>query len=101
MSNWAHFVYCIGFFIAAMTAFNYRRMAKKANDVTTETLGYLEHSQSVAKTFDNAARLIAIHRNGRMNVFTFARGHEIFMIETMGVMSDEPDVWRKQAGLSP
>lgn len=45
------------------------------------------------------ATLIGIHRDGRMNVFTFARKGEVFKIETMGLLSDNVPQWRKQAGL--
>ena len=51
-------------------------------------------------TISNACRLLSIHRNGRLNVFTFARGDETFTIETMGLLSDNIDEWRKVAGLS-
>lgn len=54
----------------------------------------------VAVSFLTSCRLITIHRNGRLNVFTFARGDSVFTIETMGLLSDIPDNWRKQAGLN-
>lgn len=53
----------------------------------------------ISHNFLNACRLIAIHRNGRVNEFTFARHDKMFMIETMGILSDRPDEWRKQAGI--
>lgn len=54
---------------------------------------------AVAHNYLNACRLIAIHRNGRMNVFTFARGDKIFSIETMGLWEDNVDQWKQQAGI--
>lgn len=99
MQIWAHAIYLILLTCAVLAALTYRRMARNANDVTTQTLSHLEHDQSTARAFLDAGRLIGISRQGRMNVFTFARGNKIFTIETMGIMSDEPDVWREQAGL--
>lgn len=101
MSIIEHSIWAILFFTALSASFIYRRMARNANDVTTQSLAHLANAQSTARAFLDACRLIAIHRNGRMNVFTFARGQTTFMIETFGVMSDEPDVWREQAGLVP
>lgn len=56
-------------------------------------------TKKVGEDFMNACRLIDIRRDGRVNHFTFARGEEIFIIETMGLLSDNPNEWRKQAGL--
>lgn len=60
------------------------------------------HQQAAAASeqFINAAKLIAIHRTGRENVFTFARGSDFFTIETMGLLNDDVDGWRKQAGIT-
>lgn len=57
-------------------------------------------AQDVSREFLNACRLLSIHRNGRVNVFTFARGDQIFTVETMGLLSDNPDEWRTMAGLT-
>lgn len=46
-----------------------------------------------------ACKLVAITRNGRMNVFTFERNGEHFEIETMGMLSDDIAGWKTQAGL--
>lgn len=78
------------------------RMAK-AGFRTLQTANHLEAQLTTARTvgddFLNSCRLIGIHRKDRMNVFTFARGDEIFIIETMGLLSDQPDEWRDKAGL--
>lgn len=58
-----------------------------------------QQAASMAKQFIDAPKLIAIHRDGRLNVFTFARGDEYFTIETMGLLNDDVDGWRKQAGI--
>lgn len=92
--------------ITAMIALGYRRQTKRIESeyrkllaVYNEAITLAEAGQSTAKDFLNACRLIAIHRSGRMNHFTFVRGNETFTIQTMGLMSDVPDVWRKWAGL--
>ena len=48
---------------------------------------------------ETGAKLVAINRNGRMNVFTFERNGEHFEIETMGMLSDDVPGWKKKAGL--
>lgn len=81
----------------------YRFLARKYNELLagfTENNTLIEAAQSTATEYLNACRLIAIGRNGRMNIFTFVRGNETFMIQTMGLMSDVPDDWRRQAGLN-
>jgi hypothetical protein len=57
-------------------------------------------AHSIADDFLSSCRLLSIHRNGRLNVFTFARGDQVFTVETMGLLSDNPDEWRKLAGLT-
>lgn len=57
-------------------------------------------ARNVANEFLTSCRLLSIHRNGRLNVFTFARGDQIFTVETMGLLSDNPDEWRTMAGLT-
>lgn len=47
----------------------------------------------------DCARLIAITRQGRCNIFTFSRCKNTFQIETMGILSDNPDEWRRLSGL--
>lgn len=55
--------------------------------------------ESLRTALNDSCRLIAITRNGRMNVFTFIRNGEPFEIETMGLLSDDIAGWRKQAGI--
>lgn len=61
---------------------------------------YLHGSQSTARNYLDSCRLIAIHRDGRLNVFTYQRNDEIFTIETMGLLGDDVEGWRKRAGVS-
>lgn len=44
----------------------------------------------------NHAYLIGIERQGRVNVFTFARGQEMHKIETMGLISDDLPAWKER-----
>lgn len=92
--------------IISIIALGYRRQAKQTEREFRELLegftasnSLVEAAQSTAANYLDACRLIAIHRSGRMNTFTFVRGHTSFMIQTMGLMSDVPDDWRRQAGL--
>ena len=48
---------------------------------------------------ETGAVLVDILRDGRMNVFVFVRNGATFKIETMGLMEDMPDLWRKLAGI--
>lgn len=52
-----------------------------------------------SEQYIKAPKLIALHRNGRLNVWTFARGDELITIETMGLLSDDVEGWRNQLGL--
>ena len=49
--------------------------------------------------FENACKLVSVERDGRINRFVFARNGEHFIIETMGMLSDDVEGWKKQAGL--
>ena len=55
---------------------------------------------TMSEQFINAPKLIALHRNGRLNVWTFARGDEMITIETMGLLSDDVENWKQQLGLN-
>lgn len=59
----------------------------------------VDQRANTAQQFLIACRLIEIKRDARFNYFTFARGNDVFTIETMGLLSDTPDEWRKRAGL--
>ena len=58
-----------------------------------------QQAAATAEQFIDSCKLIDINRNGRVNVFTFARGDDFFAIECMGLLSDDVDGWRQQAGL--
>ncbi len=47
----------------------------------------------------NNCRLANITRNGRLNTFHFVRNGQSFTIETMGLLSDDVEGWKKQAGI--
>lgn len=79
-----------------------KQFKRKYNELLagfTQANALLEPAQRTANEFLTACRLIAIDRNGRWIVFTFARGDKIFTFETMGLMSDNIQDWRKEAGL--
>lgn len=96
--------------IATIAAIYYRQSARRARlsidnlrAEHTAIVGAWEAElvkvQGVSHNFLHACRLLSIHRNGRVNLFTFSRSDEIFTIETMGLLSDDPDEWRRLAGL--
>jgi hypothetical protein len=90
----------IAFALAIFDA-RYYRLIARVNASEVERL-QIQGSQArdVANQFLTSCRLLSIHRNGRLNVFTFARGDQIFTVETMGLLSDNPDEWRTMAGLT-
>ena len=47
------------------------------------------------KMVQNRAFLFDIKRVGRKNHLTFAKGAQIHVIETMGLLGDDVDSWRK------
>ena len=78
-----------------------KKIAAEYHDICGKWETEFAKISGVSHNFLNACRLLAIHRNGRVNVFTFARGDQIFTIETMGLLSDNVDEWRNVAGLRP
>lgn len=78
----------------------FRRMLNEYHQICENWETEFAKVNGVSSEFLNACRLLAIHRNGRLNVFTFARNDDVFSIETMGLLSDNVEEWRKQAGLS-
>lgn len=76
---------------------HYRNKHQRFRDANRKLQTELNRACNVPVS--NDCRLVAIRRNGRMNVFTFQRGGSIFQIETMGLLSDNPDGWRASAGL--
>lgn len=83
-------------------AFIVGRQDRKIKQLTKERdtwKALVDQRANTAQQFLNSCRLIDIKRDTRFNYFTFARGNDVFTIETMGILSDTPDEWRKQAGL--
>ena len=66
------------------------------NEVLAETL---ENLTAAARAMDGRAYLFKIDRDGRTNKFTFVRGTELHVIETMGLLSDDIEQWRNDLGL--
>ena len=85
--------------LAIGLAVGYRRERVHFRRNIDEWEAELIRLKGASHNFLTSCRLIAIHRSGRLNVFTFARDNKIFMIETMGMLSDTPQTWREQAGL--
>ena len=52
--------------------------------------------ESRVAELEASAVLVAIDRNGRSNIFTFARNGETFQIDTMGLLSDDVQQWRTE-----
>ena len=85
---------------AVFDACSYRKLLRIVTTEAEQLRGSGSQARDVANEFLNSCRLLSIHRNGRLNVFTFARGDQIFTVETMGLLSDNPDEWRTMAGLT-
>ena len=47
----------------------------------------------------NRNTCVGIHRDGRMNKFTFIADGQLVEIETMGLLSDNVRAWRDQLGI--
>lgn len=75
------------------------RRSRKAERFSNEYRLIAEKGQETATHYLKACRLISIARSGRQNIWTFARGDQTFIIETMGTWADDLDKWKKQAGL--
>ena len=52
--------------------------------------------QAELEKLKNCSYLIGIERSGRENVFTFARGSEIYQVRTMGLLSDNLPEWKEK-----
>jgi len=63
------------------------------NKVSKETY------DNLTNVYNDACKLVSVERDGRINRFVFARNGEHFIIETMGMLSDDVEGWKKQAGL--
>lgn len=75
------------------------KICAKRADICNAWEAEFKRVQGISHNFVNSCRLISIHRSGRTNHFTFARGDKTFSIETVGLLSDDPRAWREQAGL--
>lgn len=75
------------------------KRARKAEHFSVEYRLIAEKGQETARHYLKACRLISIARNGRTNIWTFARNDQTFIIETMGTWADDVERWQKQAGL--
>lgn len=75
-----------------------REMANYADSLLTilDKRGDID-APKIRQDYIDACRLIAIHRDGRLNVFTFVRGDDTWSIETMGLLSDKPQEWCARA----
>lgn len=92
------------YWIAATRRWMKRAQRAEAREAEQRAISELWETEfakisGISHNFLNACRLLSIHRNGRVNIFTFARHEQIFTIETMGLLSDQPDEWRRLAGL--
>lgn len=55
----------------------------------------LARAEAAAQEMAKHAYLLGITREGRSNKFVFVRNGEMFEIETMGLLSDDVQQWRK------
>lgn len=58
-----------------------------------------EASEQLLKTLEELKTrpyLIGIERSGRLNKFTFCRGEELYVVETMGLISDPVKEWKEK-----
>lgn len=99
MQAYAHLIYLTIIFGLIVLLLDFRKWARDAQTKAVKLLAAYEATQTIANDFLKSCRLISIQRNGRVNVFTFARNDQIFTIETVGLLSDEPREWRRLAGL--
>jgi hypothetical protein len=54
-----------------------------------------EHLAGIELRFASRAALVSLTREGRINRFTFLRNGQMFRIETMGLLSDDWNQWKK------
>jgi len=69
---------------------------EQQNEVLAETL---ENLTAAARAMDGRAYLFKIDRDGRTIKFTFVRGTELHIIETMALLSSNVEQWRADLGL--
>lgn len=75
-----------------MFGFIWRRRAIAAEAQLSETISVIN---ALNVRIASRATLISIHRDGRRNVFTFAKNGEIHRISTMGTWDDDIEAWSK------
>jgi len=78
------------------TLANRARELEAQNAILAETL---ENLTAAARAMDGRAYLFKIDRDGRVIKFTFVRGTELHIIETMSLMSSDVEQWRSDLGV--
>jgi hypothetical protein len=52
-------------------------------------------NKALKQRLESIPELVAITRTGRLIKFTFVRNHAVYTIETMGLLSDDTEQWKK------
>lgn len=78
--------------------FGRRRIRDLENQVAT-LRGALISAVEANEKLSQRPFLISIRRAGRSNTFVFARNGELIQIETMGLISDDVEQWKKDLQL--
>lgn len=73
---------------------------RRIADLEKELQTVINMAANNREQYHAAAKLVDIRRDGRSLHFTFVRNGQAFMIETMGLMSDNVTLWKTQAGLT-
>ncbi len=55
----------------------------------------ITRAEAAAAEMAKHAYLVGINREGRSNKFIFVRNGQMFEVETMGLLSDDVQQWRK------
>lgn len=50
---------------------------------------------STLKKAEDRAVLVSIERRSKVNIFTFSRNGKVFQIETMGLLGDNVEQWKR------
>lgn len=79
--------------------FGSQAQRQRINELETRLSALQQDYNNLYNSRHNMARLSDITRNGRVLIFTFVRQGERFTIETICMLSDNVDEWKKQAGL--
>ncbi|QWY83200.1 hypothetical protein [Rhizobium phage RHph_X2_24] len=70
--------------------------SRKAQELARSNLELRGKLLAAEKLLDDCTKLIAIERDGRVNKFTFIRNGQQLTIETMGLLSDDVNRWKKE-----